>query len=398
MSKKATALKIGKWTGRKWDKKGVWHFNIPQFLADGQVNPEWLEFRAYGIGASEISSVLNSNSYTSALTIYYRKIGLFPSEFAGNAYTFWGRMNEKNIADIWQYSDGTELGYIENYNNGNKLRKSTNTQGFLVHEDYPHLPISPDQTIAAGQVSPFTGEIIEDRSPNEIKTASFFSASSFVHGMPPQYYAQVQQQMLVMDSDYGEFTLLVGGNQLLVFPVYNNPIDDEVFEGRTYREVLIEQAAVFWQKVTLAKQGIKLLEKEGLSPEKLRDAQLAIAAKFEPAADQTEDYTKFKRALLAKPEHEDVVVDRPGLMDKAHEYKMWDILIKKAKEQQTLCKNQLIEEMAGADIVELPGGGKVTHRLADGKKPYWRLKVGKENEADLLNKVEKIANYAKNEA
>ena len=82
-----------------------------------QQTPEWFKYRQSGIGGSEMSTVLGLNKYDTVTRTFYEKIGMAEPRQIDNAKMFFGRYMEDSIAKLWEFYDGTNDGWIENFKN-----------------------------------------------------------------------------------------------------------------------------------------------------------------------------------------------------------------------------------------------------------------------------------------
>ena len=173
---------------------------------------------------------------------------------------FHGRNQEAYIGRLWQCHDGTELGYVDNYNNYMNEVKKINAEDFLLnevedvniliesrtkasqflirrnqrlpayitHPDYPYLFASldfisaPNQPAFANTKNISFGEILKYQFPIECKTIDKDAARNLEFSFPDQYISQINQQMLLTDSYYGEIAILSGGNKFEIFGYERN--------------------------------------------------------------------------------------------------------------------------------------------------------------------------------
>src|SRR5690606_31934239 len=68
---------------------------------------KWKGFVFPTLGASEVAAIMGLNPYKSSIELYFEKIGAKPVYDQDNAAMFWGRELEEQIAEKWQYWDGT---------------------------------------------------------------------------------------------------------------------------------------------------------------------------------------------------------------------------------------------------------------------------------------------------
>jgi putative phage-type endonuclease len=248
-------------------------------------SPEWYAFRMNGIGSSETATVLGGmHEYESPIKLYHEKTGSVNINMMDAPPMFWGRTHEPNVANVWQYYDGTEQGYLENFNKGIKIRECVETS-YITNKKYPWLFSSPDRLIVPPFQSVFTGEIYEKVGNLEVKTLSYHAAKKWESKIPIYYIAQVHQQMIVLETEYTELAILRDGNKLDVIPVY---LSDAL------RDRILEATHDFWyNRVVPGKEVYRELRKVATRD---RDAAVKLYTKFqdlEPPPDDTKAYEEF---------------------------------------------------------------------------------------------------------
>lgn len=278
--------------------------------------PEWYEFRTIGnkqhsggTGASEIGVILGQSHYNpNQAELFHYKVGSMVREKLDSERMFHGRNMEHYIGSLWQCYDGTEDGYISNYTNYinevkklnyedvllmdikdfniaiNKLtkandyviRKSLRHEGYIVHPDYPYLFCSLDfksdqngfPLMDLTRYNIGAGEIIGE-FPIETKTIDKFAAKQFVYEVPDMYISQLQVQMLLTDSYYGELAVLIGGNHLKIEPIERNDyICNLILKKNTeFWEQRVLPARELWAKYQETKKEEYLGDLYSLEPE-----------------------------------------------------------------------------------------------------------------------------------
>lgn len=205
---------------------------------------EWFDFRTIGamgytggFGASEVYKTLQKGSeqYEPVLPqLLEQKAGISPVRRNMTSYMLAGILHENTILDLWQYYDGTHDGYITNYMNRDKKRVYGRVGAYIVNKNYDWLFASLDGYIERGYYG-LHGVFLEERCPLEIKTIGFQASQSYDGGIPTSYIYQVQQQMLVTETDYCEIAILEGGSQFRVLHFEANiDLQNEILE-HTYK-------------------------------------------------------------------------------------------------------------------------------------------------------------------
>ena len=188
--------------------------NIRYINTKDMPREEWLKHRLCGIGGSEIAAVCGISKYKTPLDIYNEKLGLVPP-FEGNARTEAGNRLENTVAE-W-YSDET----------GNKVIRDNK---MWILDDY--LVANVDRIIIPNDSTRYNG-----RGILEVKTAGTYVAKNWDEEPPVEYTFQLQHYLDVLDMQWGEFAVLIGGND---FRHYFVERDDELVALKN------EQARKFW--------------------------------------------------------------------------------------------------------------------------------------------------------
>lgn len=290
---------------------------------------EWLDRRHSGIGGSEVGTVLGLNPYSSAIELFYRKIEKTPENIE-NESMFWGKVHEKNIANIWQYYEKDKLDFnsmVLNFKAGTIKRQSKEVFSIIKNPDYPYLFANIDRLIIDEN---------GDEGVLEIKTASGFALKKWEAGLPPYYLIQLQTYMLITGLEYGEIAVLKDGRNFEIFPVKRN---DNIIEG------IIERCSDLYARIEEARK----LDAEGKPFEHL-----------EPEPDDTEAYEKFmKDRYVSKPiklEGTQEILDRARDMVKLNEDK------KEIEKQYQGHKNKIIAFMREADTIDFGASGTITFK------------------------------------
>jgi putative phage-type endonuclease len=294
---------------------------------------EWFKERQNRIGSSDVGTVLGLTAeYKHPVETYYEKINPIIETRGDNAPMFWGRELEDKVAEIWQYWDGTESGYITNRNEGKVIRKARRMNAIVVNSDYPWLAVNNDRVAIKGQVSMADGGLILDHPfPVECKTIHTAEASKWEVGVPPYHLAQVTTQMIVMGVGYGEIAVFDNYRTFKVIPV---KLDEE------YADYLINITKEFWYKrVVPAKEIIKQvgwLDFGNLDPR---------VQELEPPTDGSKALEQFWSKKMKGRLTEEVLKGDEAFHFHADKMKYWQAVEKGAKTHANFHKNSMIEVM-----------------------------------------------------
>jgi len=356
-------------------KKGLLYYRIPVHT------PDWHKMRttgltaqqaqAYdmptyqgGIGASEIATIIGlSDKYRPVpQEIFHFKVGsLIPPKW-DNAAAFHGRKLEPYVKDLWQCSDGTETGYIAIYEKwetapaGEKsqhlTRRARKVNAVLINPDYKHLSVNLDYEAVQGAVCMMPehsiyaqGEIVPGGFPLEIKTIGGMAARVWETGIPVEYVAQINQQMLVTGTKYAELALFELGDKRR-FETYYFERNDELCNR------IVVQGKIFWDKVLEARKIYAQIMAYNAEGNYTRDDELmSYITALEPPVDTNESYKDYYSERYQKE-----IEFMPGgealyLMAKKH--KFLTALIKKFTALKSLATNVMTEKFLANKVEKM---------------------------------------------
>jgi predicted phage-related endonuclease len=340
----------------------------------------WYQERLSGIGGSDAGRVLGLSDWegASCLELFYEKIGLKPQQRQSNKFTFMGNYLEQTVADLWRYHDGSDIGFITNYEAGNRLRECRNVNGFLRNTKYPHLYVNIDRLIQKGAFKLTDATILEDNGILECKTASSWVARKWEAGVPPIYTMQVVQQCLVVEVEYAEIAILELDNRSLsVYPIEPTP---------ELKNSLVENTLYFWEEMVLpakklvAEMNYEINRGNISASEKL----MAEIEKLEPSADASESYKSFmNKRWLSEPV---IIKADDKLINEICNLTLVKQVIKTLDSEQTFFENQVREFMRENDTLDCGDFGKVTWKT--GAKARTMLTRGfKHDPTDQVNDI-----------
>lgn len=220
------------------------HYKIPYS------DPLWYDFRYAGIpgvypggiGASEIPKVMRAEAeqYRPVLPEMVEwKAGISIPKREITEAALSGILAEPAILTRWGFADGTEKGYLANYLANRQLRTCRRVNSYIVNKRFPWLFVSLDAAIEKNQSS-LDGDFLTMECPLECKTMGLLVERHLEHGIPLSHVFQINQQMLVTETEYAEMALLVGGNQ---FKVIKFSIDYELCEA------ILENSRKIWHTI-----------------------------------------------------------------------------------------------------------------------------------------------------
>ncbi|MBN2776801.1 MAG: hypothetical protein JXR36_04120 [Bacteroidales bacterium] len=284
---------------------------------------EWYKFRTTGYGdfiggtgASEIGIVLSLSHYRPTLMeLFHYKVGTEIPVRTDSERMFHGRNNEAYIGKLWECYDGTTEGYVNNYNKYIEEVKKVNADDFLLYQsddindiinyrtdanrflvrrnirvpeylyntDYPYLFCSLDfqaidKTPAITNIGNISAGDILPPFPIECKTIDKDAARNLDYAFPDMYIAQLNAQMLITESYYGEIAVLSGGNK---FDVYGFERNDDICR------YILKWNTDFWEnRVLPARELLKLADE---NPKK-KEYYIGQIQPLEPEPDDSPAY------------------------------------------------------------------------------------------------------------
>jgi len=323
---------------------------------------EWYAFRENGIGGSEVATILGLDKYNTAARLFHEKVGDYKQRREDNQGTFWGRKLEDEIAEIWEFYDGSEDGYIENFKNNRVVRNCRNINGYVVNPKYPWLFASLDrvQNIKGGR-NLLTGEALVTEAVLEIKTLSYWAAQMWADGIPISYLAQVHQYMIILETDYAEIAILQDGRDFRVEKIQR---DDALCER------IIEITRMFWENRVLPAKEAYAKKMEAQSVQNIPEAEKweGEIQRFEPDPDNSEAYREFiEERFLKERETVDGTIDQYDLCKK-------DTFLRKFKArieaERTGIQNLILRDMNryGVEVIDFSKLGNITWSERKGSK------------------------------
>lgn len=311
---------------------------------------DWLRFRKRGIGASEVGAIMGLSQYKSNVELFYEKIGQGLGYSVENIAMFMGTELEDFIAKMWQYWGGNEASLIENFRNGNMVRRMQRVNAYIQNKKYPHLFVSLDRRINKHNDLETGKE--RGNGALEIKTISGYESDKWDAGIPPSYVVQVQTQLIVTGWQYGELAVFKDGRFFDVYPY-------EKHKG-VCKEI-IKQTTDFWQRVERAR--ILLTQQyeasKNFNTRKVREVEAELQ-RLEPSPDASDGLANF---LKEKYRNADATSERMGTLEElavAQEHAKYKEQQKTINEKIQLCENTLKSKMKNIERITFPQEGFVS--------------------------------------
>lgn len=325
-----------------------------QFISTvGMTSESWLAYRAKGIGASEVSTILGLNPYKSSIELFYEKIG-DPIPTVENMAMFMGKEQEAFIAELWQYWQGSPESVITNYRAGKKIRRCQRVNAYVRNPKFPHLFVSLDRKM--------NRHGNKDEGALEIKTISGWEANKWEGDIPPAHVIQLQTQLMVCEFEHGELAVLKDGRDFMVYP----------FEPLPEVQATIANATSdFWQRVTHGRILInQRYEAQRTFNMRLADECEARLHDIEPAADGSDAFTNYLKEKYRQDSGGEME-GTPDLYELAVEHDKCSRQIKEAEKNKALVENRLKKAMGTVPTINFGTLGKVHWKTdSSGKRRF----------------------------
>lgn len=178
----------------------------------------WLKARMVGVGGSDISAIAGFNPFKSAIDVFLEKTGRLRTE--ENQKMRWGRILEEPVAR--EYADSEEVS-VQRVN------------AMLQHPEHNVAVVNLDRLIVKNG-HPLNAEkssvhrllLQVGNGPLEVKTTGWAKAWSS-GDIPDYYYTQLQWQLGITGLRWGQFAVLISGQELLKPQVCE--LNSKVFEN-----------------------------------------------------------------------------------------------------------------------------------------------------------------------
>jgi putative phage-type endonuclease len=302
---------------------------------------EWLEQRQYGIGGSDIGSIMGIDRFKPAVKLFHQKIGLYPMSEEYNLATYAGTIAEEHIYNhywkFWDHTTHDPEDMLWNAKNNKVMRKARRNNNILINPKYPWLRANIDYEMPKQKGLP--------KGILELKTGNSKYWSMYEAELPTTYIFQVQMYMMVVGYEYSEIFGLLDGRAPKIFPIQANKELQEEIEYRTND---------FWERVEVCK-GI-------MSSKASLDEKQGMIAEYEPEVEETEAYETYMKERYKTLDPDKSIKASSKLEDLVIEYNKFHRLEKDSKDEKTLITNKLRRFMLlfGLNEIELEVGKKVS--------------------------------------
>jgi hypothetical protein len=338
---------------------------------------EWLYFRSQGIGGSEIGAVLNISRWHDALRVHMNKIGEDAGTFSGNRYTRFGKYHEEHtIAPMYQYWDHSHPGEERMFMNMDakyKINRVRKVNAYIINEKYPWLFGSIDRKILPKYKGGEVGIL-------EAKNTTKMEQDAYELGFNQDFYAQVQDYLLLTEWDYADIAMHTDGNDFHVV---------RVLPDQRWHDWIIEKSYAFWQNVLHCRKikeeyGIDkyYMANERLFPVEAREA-IGLLQSLEPETTGLESELELVQELIKPTPTLTRTVADDRIKQMTFEYWKASQEAKAAEALKTKHQTNIIRWLGGIHRAEAPDGFWVSFapningiRSINYNRPYVEGKIG----------------------
>jgi predicted phage-related endonuclease len=220
-----------------------------------------------------------------------------------------------------------------------------------------------------GSINLATGEELDEENPLEVKTINKFYADMWEIGIPPEYLGQIHLQMLLTETKYAEFAILIDGRNFKVLPVtFTQDLADQIIE---------QSKSIWYDRILPARKIVEEVNLGAVSQEEL----IGLVAQYEPEPDGSESYKSFMNERFVG-QATAIEGDVEG-MDAALQYDGYKEIMKHIKQRQTLCSNILRAKMTSNEEMLFGEAGKVTWKMR-GKSRTMNVRVKQTDESQRV--------------
>ncbi len=315
----------------------------------GWNHEKWLDFRTKGVGGSECGEVFNESKWGDSLKLYLNKIGEPISTFYGNRHTEFGKFDEPQIADLYQYwdeqSDDPIMQMFKNRENKVKINTVRSEFAYVVNPKFPWLFASIDRRILRNK------HLKRGRGVLECKNTTSMEKNTYKYGINPAHVLQVYQYLMILEWEYADVAIKYDGNN---FDVVTFEPNKEMFESIEYT------TAKFWSNVEKARR-IKLDYKidsyYGMPDYYFSEQQLegvAMLQALEPEITPV-TYKWIKELVHPTPEYSEMI-GTDKLLSLASEYNKYKDIKVEAESNVNKYKASIIAELKGTHVANYETG------------------------------------------
>lgn len=316
---------------------------------------QWISNRINSIGASEVSPICFGSRYTSNIEIYYQKISGI-TKMIENIRTYTGKKSENIVDQFYPYYEGTEDSVWINHNAGKKLRSIENRNVTGRNDKFPHLTATPDR---------FTKCLYSNKEIlTEYKNTQGYILKQWEPGLPIDHVIQNLTQLKVFEKKDGHIFYYIDNRR---FRLEEMQADKFKSQWDTVLGITID----FWKRVEKARPIYNQMceFKRKFNMKAAAEAEIEIQ-QLEPPVQYSQGYLNFinenykERLQLGGKKATDAEIDI------AKKYKEIGKKMEKLEKQRQQIEIDLKRAMNGSMVLDLGKVGSVSWQQYNNRKIF----------------------------
>lgn len=353
---------------------------------------EWQENRKRTIGASEVPTVIGKNPFSSTgiWGLWQEKAGLTIPDFKMNERMAMGLAMEDLLAQMYMfwhpYKEWWQVFERNSREDQAKNRECFNVNGIVYNNKFEWLSCNLDRIVPAGNFKSDFKEVADDHFPVEFKNIGEWVAKQYEDRIPAYYHAQAQTQMILTETHYYEFAVLIGGQHLQVSGY--KPDTNLITE-------IVDKTGTFWYDHVLPARAIMEQAKAYIEAGDIKAHNEAVAQIYsdhepppEAIDEQYHNYITERHKheyMQEQPEYVQEVFEDKELLDRFIKQKLYQTLATRADKY----KDQLKYELEGyfrdnrLSVIKFPNGKASWWPMKGKDKPTFRNDVLSKNGIDI---------------
>jgi hypothetical protein len=318
---------------------------------------EWLSERDFGLGGSDIGTILGFNQYKASVELFREKVGVVDAPKLRSRQIFFGHRSEDDVLDLGEFYDFSiptrdykwDDAWLENAWNNNRLRKITHFQNLVVNSKYPWIQANVDSLINHDEETRKADYIAE------AKNTTIQANKGYVGWVNPSYICQGITYSIVMEPILSSASFMIfqkfDGNQL--FARHISASEEEWLVND-----ILEESYSFYQNVLKGREIVANATNKRQAMKGIRE--------IEPGPDDTDRYEKFINADHASLEEFESRVGSANEMKYLMALNKYDKKAKAYARKAKLFTNTLKKTMTDEELSEIT--------WEDGSRIRWKNK------------------------
>lgn len=316
---------------------------------------QWIANRFNSIGASEVSPICFGSRYTSNIEIYYQKVSGI-TRMIENIRTYTGKKSENIVDQFYPYYEGTEDSIWVNHNSGKIIRSIENKNVTGGNDKYSHLTATPDR---------FTKCLYSNKEIlTEYKNTQGYILKQWEPGLPIDHVIQNLTQLKVFEKKDGHIFYYIDNRCFRL-----EEMQSDKFKSQW--DIVLEITTDFWNRVMKARPIYNQMceFKRKFNMKAAAEAEVEIQ-QLEPPVQYSQGYLNFinenykNRASLGgkKATEAEIIL--------AKKYKEIAKKEEKLKKEKLQIEIDLKKSMDGAKVIDMGKLGNVSWQQYDNRKIF----------------------------